>query len=123
MYSLQVCWVGNHDATRDRRHFPPSTRRRDAYHGGTMNGSCQISLNGSEVWAYVVETGEGMRLRLDLTDWERTGLCVNRGVPVRLPEKPDEWLFVTHATELPPFVLVVMTKSVWAERSDRVSEN
>ena len=41
-----------------------------------MSGSCQVGLNGSEVWAYVVELDDGARLRLDLTDWERVGLSV-----------------------------------------------
>ena len=47
-----------------------------------MSSSCQVGLNGSEVWAFVVETADGLRMRLDLTDWERTGLGVGRRVPV-----------------------------------------
>jgi hypothetical protein len=79
-----------------------------------MSGSCQVAVNGSEVWAYVVELDDGARLRLDLTDWERTGLCIGRRVPLRLPGKDDVWLFITHATEVPPFVWVVMSKRVRA---------
>ena len=51
---------------------------------------------------------------MDLTNWERSGLSVGRRIPVRLPERADEWLFVTHATEIPPFVWVVLTKRVRA---------
>ena len=84
-----------------------------------MNGSYQVGLNGSEVWGYVVETAGGMRVRLDLTDWERTGLGVGRQIPVRLPGKADEGLFFTSATEIPPFVWVVLAKRVeLAERRE-----
>ena len=79
-----------------------------------MSGSWQVGVNGSEVWAFVVELDDGVRMRLDLTDWERSGLSVGRRIPVRLPERADEWLFVTHATEIPPFVWVVLTKRVRA---------
>ena len=79
-----------------------------------MNGSYQVGLNGSELWAYVAETVNGMRVRLDVNDWERSGLGVGRQIPVRLPGKADEWLFVTHATEVPPFVWVVLAKRVRA---------
>ena len=40
-------------------------------------------------------------------------------IPLRLPMKVDEWPFVTHATEVPPFVWVVLEKSVRAERPER----
>ena len=79
-----------------------------------MNGSWQIGLNGNEVWAYVVEVDDGARLRLDLSDWEKTRLCVGQRVPVRLQGKEDVWLFITHATEIPPFVWVMLAKRVRA---------
>ena len=37
-------------------------------------------------------------------------------IPLRLPMKVDEWLFVTHATEIPLFVWIVLAKSVRVER-------
>ena len=77
-----------------------------------MGGNRQIGLNGAEVWAYVVELDDGVRMRLDLTDWERSGLSVGRRVPLRLPGKAEVSLFITHATEVPPFVWVVLAKRV-----------
>ena len=77
-----------------------------------MSGNWQIGLNGAEAWAYVVELTERVRMRLDLTDWERSGLSVGRRVPVRLPERPEVSLFITHATEVPPFVWFVMARRV-----------
>jgi hypothetical protein len=62
----------------------------------------------------VAELDDGLRMRLDLTDWERTRLGVGDRIPVRLPGSPDEILFVTHATEIPPFVWVVLAKRVRA---------
>ena len=39
----------------------------------------QIAVNGSEMWVYVVETAEGLRLRFNLDDWLRLNLDV--GIP------------------------------------------
>lgn len=72
----------------------------------------QIGLNGYEVWALVVETADGLRVRLSLDDWQWLGLDVGRRVPVRLPGKSDVWLFVADVTELPPIVWVVMARRV-----------
>src|SRR5437763_11321011 len=52
----------------------------------------QVAVNGSEVWAHVVELDGGLRVRLDLSDWERMGLYRGQRVPVRRPGRPDEWL-------------------------------
>ena len=51
---------------------------------------------------------------------ERSGLCVGRRIFVRLPGKEDEWLFVTHAAEPPPFVWVVLAKRVEQPKRERV---
>lgn len=77
-----------------------------------MSGNCQIGLNGTEAWAYVVEVDDSVRARLDLTDWERSGLSVGRRVPLRLPGRAEASLFITHATEVPPFVWVVLAERV-----------
>ena len=77
-------------------------------------GSVVIGMNGFEVWAYVVETAEGLRVRFSLDDWQKMDLGVGRRVPVRLPWKADQWLFITHATELPPIVWVMMARKVRA---------
>lgn len=72
----------------------------------------QVALNGAEVWAYVVETGDGLRVRFSLDDWQRLNLGPGQRVPVRLPGKDDVWLFVTGTTELPPIVWVTMARRV-----------
>ena len=56
----------------------------------------QIGLNGLEMWAYAVELDDGLRIQLDLDDWQRLNLGVGQRIPVRLPGKADVWLFVTH---------------------------
>jgi hypothetical protein len=79
-----------------------------------MGSSQQVAVNGSEVWAYVVETGEGLRVRFALDDWLRLNLDVGRRVPVRMQGKPDQWLFITNVTELPPMAWVMLAKRVRA---------
>ena len=64
-----------------------------------------VALNGSEVWAYVVETDEGLRVRF---------VAPVQRVPVRVAGKDDVWLFVTTVTELPPVVWVTMARRVRA---------
>ena len=44
-----------------------------------------LALNGAEVWGYVVELGDGLRVRFDINDWQRLGLGTGRRVPVRVP--------------------------------------
>ena len=73
-----------------------------------------VALNGTEVWAYVVETDEGLRVRFALDDWQRLNLAPGQRVPVRLDGKADVWLFVTGATELPPVVWVALARRVRA---------
>jgi hypothetical protein len=79
-----------------------------------MTGSEQLTLNGREVWGYVVELDGGLRIRFDLTDWERLGLYRGQRVPVRRTGRADEWLFIAEVVELPPVAWVVMTKRVRA---------
>ena len=71
-----------------------------------------VALNGTEVWAYVVETDDGLRVRFDLNDWQKLNLAPGQRVPVRLAGRADVWLFVTGATELPPVVWVTMARRV-----------
>ncbi len=52
----------------------------------------QIALNGSEVWAYAVETDEGMRVRFALDDWQRLNLLPGQRVPMRTVGKVDRRL-------------------------------
>jgi hypothetical protein len=69
-----------------------------------------IAVNGSELWAFVVELADGLRVRFSLDDWLRLNLSEGRRIPVRLPGREDVWLFVTAVTELPPIVWVTMEK-------------
>ena len=71
-------------------------------------GSLLVALNGTEVWVYVVETDEGLRVRFDIDDWQRLNLGGGQRIPIRLPGKDDVWLFLTNVTELPPVVWVTM---------------
>jgi hypothetical protein len=75
-------------------------------------GSVLVALNGLEVWAFVVELEDGLRVRFEIDDWNRLNLDLGNRVPVRLPGRADVWLFVTNVTELPPIVWVMLAKRV-----------
>lgn len=75
-------------------------------------------MNGSEVWAFVVETDEGLRVRFALDDWQRFNLSSGQRIPVRLPGKDDVWLFITNVTEAPPVVWVTIGQ---ADQGGRVT--
>ena len=53
-----------------------------------------------------------MGVRFTLDDWLRMNLGIGQRVPVRLPGRADMWLFVTHVTDLPPIVWVVIATRV-----------
>lgn len=74
----------------------------------------QVTLNGTEVWAYVVETDDGLRVRFALDDWQRLNLGSGQRIPVRLPGKGEMWLFITTVTEAPPVVWVLMARRIRA---------
>jgi hypothetical protein len=77
-------------------------------------GSVLVALNGAEVWAYAVGTDEGLRVRLDIDDWQRLNLTSGQRIAVRLPGQDAQWLFVASAAELPPVVWVVLAKRIRA---------
>lgn len=77
-----------------------------------MSGSEQVGLNGYEVWAYVVELEGGLRMRLDLNDWDRIGVYRGQRIPVRPAGQRDEWMFLAEMVELPPLVWVVFANWV-----------
>ena len=62
----------------------------------------QITLNGVEVWAYVVEQEGGYRMRLSLDDWDRCRLYRGERIPLRRQGHAVEWLFLAEAIEMPP---------------------
>ncbi len=72
----------------------------------------QVALNGSDVWAGVVETSGGLRIQLQIDDWQRLRLGQGQRVPVCVSGKDDVWLFVTNVTELPPVVWVTLARRV-----------
>jgi hypothetical protein len=76
--------------------------------------SILIALNGAEVWAHVVETDDGLRVRFDIDDWQRMNLGQGQRLPVRLPGKDDAWLFITNFTEQPPVVWVTLARRIRA---------
>jgi hypothetical protein len=73
-----------------------------------------VALNGANVWAYVVETDDGLRVRFDIDDWQRLNLDIGRRIPVGLPGRDDVWLFVTNVTETPPLVWVMLARRIRA---------
>ena len=78
-------------------------------------GSSLVALNGSEVWANAVEldvTGCGDAVRHRRLAADEFGCRATR--PPAPAGKADVWLFVTHVTELPPIVWVMMAKRVRA---------
>jgi hypothetical protein len=85
-----------------------------------MGGTWPVRLGGVDVWAYAADAPGGVRLRLDLTDWERSGLCVGQRVPVRFPGCADVWLFVTAADYLPPVAWVSLER--WARVAGSASQ-
>jgi hypothetical protein len=74
-------------------------------------GSILVALNEAEVWAFVAETDEGLRVRFDIDDWQRMNLGPGQRIPVRLPGKAG-WLFITNVTEQPPVVWVMLARRI-----------
>jgi hypothetical protein len=74
----------------------------------------QIGVNGHEVWTYVVELVDGLRIKFDVTDWERLGLYQGMRISLRRQDGREEWAFVAEVVELPPLVWVVLANRVKA---------
>ncbi len=72
----------------------------------------RLALNGSEVWAGVVELDDGLRLQFQIDDWQRMNIGPGQRLPVRVQGKADVWLFVTNIVELPPIAWVTMARRV-----------
>lgn len=72
-----------------------------------------VDLNGFDVWGFVVEDDEdGVQVRLAIDDWLKLNFGVGQRIPVRLPDRDDVWLFVTHVTEVPPIVWIKLAQRV-----------
>lgn len=77
-------------------------------------GSVPVAINDADVWAYVVETDEGLRGWFALDDWQRRNRGQGERIPVRLLGKADVWLFITSATEQPPVLWVMLAHRIGA---------
>lgn len=56
----------------------------------------------------------GVRLQLNINDWKRLRLYRGQRVPVRLPGKSDDWLYLVEAVEVPPVAWVTLARRVRA---------
>jgi hypothetical protein len=79
-----------------------------------MGRNEQIGVNGHEVWTYVVELVDGLRIKFDATNWERLGLYRGMRIPLRRQDGRQEWAFVAEVVERPPLVWVVLANRVKA---------
>ncbi len=77
-----------------------------------MKGNFLIDLNGTEVWGYVVEQDDGLRVRVALDDWQRLGFFEGRRVSLKLPRTEEALLFITRVAESPPLVWVTLAKRI-----------
>ena len=76
--------------------------------------SVPVVLNGTEVWAYVEELADGLRVRVGIDDWEKLGLFRGQRIVVRLPGKADAAYFLAEVTDAPPVVWVTLARRVRA---------
>ena len=62
----------------------------------------QMTLNGVEVWAYIIAQDDGFRVRLSLDDWDRCQIGGGERIPLRRYGQPQEWFFLAVSVEMPP---------------------
>ncbi|MBA4191177.1 MAG: hypothetical protein C0467_24620 [Planctomycetaceae bacterium] len=63
-------------------------------------------------WGFVVEQEVGVQVRLALDGWLKLNFGVGQRIPVRLPDRDNVLLFVTHVTESPPIVWITLARRV-----------
>jgi hypothetical protein len=68
--------------------------------GAAMNE--QVTLNGIEVWAYIVEQEGGFRRRLSLDDWDRCRLYRGERISLRRHGQSEAWYYLAVSVEMPP---------------------
>ena len=68
----------------------------------------QVLLNGFQVWVFVVELDDGLRIRLSLDDWERCQLHRGQRIPLQRQGRPEASLFLAEAVEMPPVAWFVL---------------
>lgn len=76
--------------------------------------SALVRLGKSDIWAYVIETAEGSRVRVSADEWATLGLHPGQRVPVRRTGRKDEAMFLAEAAEEPPFVWITLLGGVKA---------
>jgi hypothetical protein len=69
-----------------------------------------IELNGTIVYAYVVQDDAGTRVRVSADDWERLGLQPGARVRVGGSGREPESLLLTAAEQEPPVVWLHLTR-------------
>jgi len=47
---------------------------------------------------------------ISIDDWDGTALVEGQRIPVRLPDRTDEWLYIQSATRVPPIVRITMVR-------------
>lgn len=69
----------------------------------------QITLNGREVLALVIQRNGGFRLRIEQNEWDRTGLCRGERVSIRRSTwRRDESATLSEVTEAWPWAWVII---------------
>jgi hypothetical protein len=77
-----------------------------------MRGTEQITLNGVEVWAFLVEQEDGYRLNLTLDDWSRCNLYRGERIALQRGQRLAELLFLAEAVEMPPVAWFNLRKTL-----------
>jgi hypothetical protein len=80
-----------------------------------MNGTGPVAVNGTVVYGYWADRGEGGRLRLGLDDWDRLGLHPGQRVRIGRPDQPPTEVLIAAVDRNPPVVwleLVPVARSV-----------
>lgn len=84
-----------------------------------MQPSVVAWLNGAEVWVNVVETDQGVRLRVGLDDWMRMGLVEGQSVKLSRAGQPDAECWLSNVTEVPPLAWITLSRRNDARRLTR----
>ncbi|AMV23998.1 hypothetical protein VT84_06355 [Gemmata sp. SH-PL17] len=72
-----------------------------------------VNLNGADVWGYVVESDEGVRVRFGIDDWQQLQIGEGQLITARIGGK-DARLFVANVRVEPPVVWVTMARRIRA---------
>ena len=73
-----------------------------------------IALNGVEIWGYVVETDDGMRVRFGIDDWQHLRIGEGQLLSVVTAGVSAARLFVADVSVTPPVVWVTLARRIRA---------